>query len=145
MVFCYSDMRPHNFMVDDEGNISVVDFAHSSFVPSSFSKMVLVRWEHKIGRDLRSMVVIPATDGIDNTLALCAAAEAMVMGWASFVNLGCKLFGDSREGTLDEMGTPVPLLDEQGRPVEVSYDVEPRYQGPLPPPPPGFKRPIDLT
>lgn len=132
-------------MVDDNGQTFVVDFAHASFLPSSFSRMILVAAEYKIGRDLTSQVMIRATDGVDNSRALCAAGEAMAMGSGTFVALCESLFGDNRDfdPSQDEKRTwsRRVLRDEQGQPVEVSFDVPPPTYLPGPPAvaPPGFK------
>lgn len=145
MVFCYSDLWPHNFMVDDNGQTFIVDFAHASFLPSSFSKMILVAGEHKIGCDLTSQVMIPTTDGVDNSRALCVAGEAMVMGSGAFVRLCTTLFGDIREfdpsQAEERTWTRRVLRDEQGHPVEAVFEVPPqRYlKGPPAAPPPGWK------
>lgn len=96
MVFCYSDVWLGNFIIDEDGRVIVVDFADSSILPSSFSKFVLLDWE-KIKRDISALVKVPTTDGVDITLALCAAAGPIVMGPSSFVTTGRRIPGGEME------------------------------------------------
>ncbi|KAK1764401.1 hypothetical protein QBC33DRAFT_547117 [Phialemonium atrogriseum] len=96
MVFCYSDVWLGNFTIDEDGRLTVIDFADSSILLSSFSKFVLLDWE-KIKRDISALVKVPTTDGVDNTLALCTAAGPMVMGPSSFVTTGRRILGGEME------------------------------------------------
>lgn len=154
-MYCYSDLWPHNFMVDDAGQAYVVDFAFASFLPSSFSKMALRARRHKIGCDLSDQVTTPVTEGVDNTLALCDAAAAMVMASGMFHKMGRSLFGDAPEYTLmeeeEKTWTPRPLLDDQGRQLEVTLNFPesmrrkaPSRTGPPPIPPAGWKGVLSL-
>ncbi|CAI4217552.1 unnamed protein product [Parascedosporium putredinis] len=94
MVFCYSDLWLQNFMIDDDDNVAVVDFAVVSILPSSFSKLVLFGEDSKIGRDISNLVQIPTTKGVDNTAALYDVCAPMVFSPHVFASIGCKLPGD---------------------------------------------------
>ncbi|KAK2609345.1 hypothetical protein QQS21_002126 [Conoideocrella luteorostrata] len=154
MVFCYSDVWLGNFLIDNEGSITMVDFEDASILPSSFSRFILVGTRDKINRDIRDMVVVPTTKGIDNTSALFAVARPMVMGWGSFAKAGQKLLGYFTQDEPDQVhkvvrdaqGQPLILAIEPARPPQNPASTEP-----LPPPPPqprlppgvaGFPRPL---
>ena len=93
MVFCYSDVRLGNFIIDDNDNVSVLDFADTSILPSSFSKFVLSAGETKIKRDISGLVQLPTTEGVDNTAALRDVSGPMVMGPSSFATSGRQIPG----------------------------------------------------
>lgn len=140
MVFCYSDVWLQNFFLSNEGRtITVVDFSESSFLPSSFVKYVLSPGLSKIDRDISNLVVVPITEGVDNTAALHAVHGPMVIGWTSFVNVGRRLFGE--QVSQDERNY-TELVDEQGDPVVIPRREQARRESPprnwdisLPPPP----------
>ena len=115
MIFCYSDVWLDNFIIDDEDRVTVVDFEDASILPSSFSKFILAGTRDKIDRDIRDMVVIPKTEGVDNTSALIAIARPMMMGSGSFAKAGRKLLGYY---TVDENDVVDKVVtDAQGVPV----------------------------
>jgi hypothetical protein len=115
MVFCYSDVWLDNFIIDDEDRITVVDFEDASILPSSFSKFILAGTRDKIDRDIRKMVVVPETQGVDNTSALIAIAHPMMIGSGSFAKAGRKLLGYY---TVDEDDIVDKVVtDVQGNPV----------------------------
>lgn len=117
MVFCYSDVWLDNFILDDndKDRITVVDFEDASILPSSFSKFILAGTRDKIDRDIRNMVVVPETKGVDNTSALIALARPMMMGSGSFAKAGRKLLGYY---TIDEDDIVDKVVtDAQGVPV----------------------------
>ncbi|WEW60613.1 hypothetical protein PRK78_006100 [Emydomyces testavorans] len=71
MVFCYSDIRPENFIIDKDNQIFVIDFAHTSFLPSSFFKAnVRINSLWIVEYDLAQWINIPSREGIDNSLAV---------------------------------------------------------------------------
>lgn len=139
MVFCYSDVRPDNFIIDDEDCITVVDYEDASILPSSFSNFILTGTRDKIDRDIRHMVVIPKTEGVNNTSALIAIARPMMMGSGSFAKAGRKLLGyytvdedDIVDKVVtDAQGIPVCAFMEPLTPLDISITASP-----LPPPPP---------
>jgi hypothetical protein len=93
MIFCYSDIWLGNFIIDDGGHVTIVDFAHASILPSSFSKFALIRAMDMTGCDMSNWLVVPATPGVDNTSALLAASGPMVLGPSSFVTTGRRIPG----------------------------------------------------
>lgn len=129
MVFCYSDIWLGNFILDqDAKTVTVIDFSETAFLPSSFAKYVLAPGLTKIKRDISGLITVPSTEGVDNTAALHAVHEPMVMGWSGFVSAGVHLFGrlpPPEEGELTD------LLDENGDPIVI-----PRLKK-GPPTPPG--------
>ncbi|OAQ66518.1 aminoglycoside phosphotransferase [Pochonia chlamydosporia 170] len=115
MVFCYSDIWLGNFIIGDDDSITVVDFDDASILPSCFSKFVLVGTRYKIHRDIRGMVTVPETEGIDNTSALFDVARPMVMGSGSFGKAGQKLLKSYPRDEPDQVHKAV--TDKQGQPV----------------------------
>ncbi|KEZ43533.1 hypothetical protein SAPIO_CDS4441 [Scedosporium apiospermum] len=97
LVYGYSDVWLENFIISESGDIAVIDFSDTSILPSSFSRFVLSGAQSKIKRDISGLVQVPTTDGVDNTLALRAAAGPMVMGPSSFASLGRKMLGGDVE------------------------------------------------
>ncbi|RFU34105.1 hypothetical protein B7463_g2213, partial [Scytalidium lignicola] len=93
VIFCYSDVWLANFIIDQDGRVSVLDFADSSILPSSFSKFVLAGTRDKIGCDISGWVNVPETAGVDNTYALLSTSGPMVMGPSSFVSTGRRIPG----------------------------------------------------
>ncbi|TWU78814.1 hypothetical protein ED733_007311 [Metarhizium rileyi] len=139
MVFCYSDVWLGNFIIDEEGSITVVDCEDASILPSSFTRFILAGTRNKIERDIRDMVAVPSTEGIDNTSALCAVARPMVMGWGSFAKAGRKLLGSYERDEPDRVDKIV--LDAKGQPLMFALKPAgpPPYTAftwPIPPPPP---------
>lgn len=114
MVFCYSDIWLGNFIIDDDGNITVINFEDTSILPSSFPHFVLAGTRNKIGRDTRDLVVVPKTEGIDNTNGLIALAQPMLQGGGSLNKAGRKLLGSYTVEETDIVNKPV--LDDQGEP-----------------------------
>ncbi|KAK2608478.1 hypothetical protein QQS21_002940 [Conoideocrella luteorostrata] len=116
MVFCYSDVWLGNFIIDDDGGIVVVDFEDASILPSSFSRFSIAGAWDKIDRDIRDMVVVPKTEGIDNTSALFDVARPMVNGAGSFAKAGRRLLGNyDTENEPDQVHKLV--TDAQSQPV----------------------------
>lgn len=124
----------------------MIDFADCSILPSSFSKFVLSASQTKIKRDISELVILPTTDNIDNTLALCVAKAPMVMGPSSYATSGRRLLGNETEEKDDRIH--VVVRDSQGSPItDVPRKVLkiPGYEEslcfvdlpPLGPPPPG--------
>ncbi|KAG8407743.1 hypothetical protein J3459_018377 [Metarhizium acridum] len=140
MVFCYSDIWLGNFILDDEGRITVVDFEDASILPSSFSKLVLAGTWEKIDRDIRHMVVVPQAKDIDNTRALVAISYPIQV-CGGFANAGRKILGYYEIEEADKVDKVV--TDEQGQPLSApamtKLTLELRrpiaVEG-LPPPPP---------
>ncbi|QKX57150.1 uncharacterized protein TRUGW13939_04258 [Talaromyces rugulosus] len=131
MVFCYSDVWLDNFIIDDTDRIIVVNFEDVNILPSSFSKFILAGTRDKIGRDVRHMVVVPETEGVDNTSALIAVARPMMIGSGSFAKAGRKLLGyytrdedDVVDKTVtDAQGVPVYAFMEPSGPPDVPVPV----------------------
>ncbi|KAH7033064.1 uncharacterized protein B0I36DRAFT_240911 [Microdochium trichocladiopsis] len=88
LIFCYSDIHLDNFIIDDRDQISVVDFADTSYLPSSFQKFDLLGTREKLGFDLTAIVKTPATQGIDNTAVLFETYPSLVVSFSSFVKAG---------------------------------------------------------
>ncbi|KND91581.1 hypothetical protein TOPH_03825 [Tolypocladium ophioglossoides CBS 100239] len=78
LVFCYSDIWLGNFIIDDS-RITIIDFSEASILPSSFSKHAVAWRESQIRCNISHLVVIPTTNGVDNTSALREATSAMAM------------------------------------------------------------------
>jgi hypothetical protein len=93
MVFCNSDLWLGNFIIDQDDRVTIIDFAQTSILPSSFSKFVLWPTENKLGYNITDLVDVPSTEGIDNMKALRAVAGPMVMGSSSFVSTGRQVPG----------------------------------------------------
>ncbi|KAL7623752.1 hypothetical protein AAE478_005305 [Parahypoxylon ruwenzoriense] len=93
MVFCYSDVWLDNFIIGEDGSVSVIDFADTSFLPLSFARFVLLGTAGKINYDISQYVSLPTTTGVDNTHALMAVAGPMMMGPGSFVKVGRQIPG----------------------------------------------------
>lgn len=133
MVFCYSDVWLDNFIIDDRDRITVVDFEDASILPSSFSKFILAGTRDKIDRDIRHMVVVPETEGVDNTSALIAIARPMMMGSGSFAKAGRKLLGHytvEEDDIVDKVvkdaqGVPVYAFMEPLAPPDVPISASP--------------------
>lgn len=117
MVFCYSDVWLKNFFLDDQGNITVIDFEDASIVPSSFARFVAANAREKIRRDIKDLVVVPQTDGIDNVATLHAIQGPSVIGGGSLSAVGRKLFG-RYEPELEDFTVDKIMVDEEGNPVE---------------------------
>lgn len=141
MVFCFSDVWLGNFIIDQDGGITVIDFADASILPSSFSRFVLLDASDNIRRDISDLVSIPATEGVDNTEALAAVAGSMVMGWYFFAKAGIRLLGRRFDALEDRVWKP--LLDTHGCPVTATrpepkprtpneFDHLPPREGPAP-------------
>jgi hypothetical protein len=116
MVFCYSDVWLGNFIIDDNDDISVIDFADASILPSSFSKYVLSPGEatDKIKRDIGGQVQVPTTDGVDNTVPLLDLMGTMVMGPSPFTTSGRRLPGGKDEMNGNSAFTTSPLPQPVG-------------------------------
>jgi hypothetical protein len=95
MVLCYSDLFPGNFIIDDEDNITIIDFSDTSIVPSSFVKYAL--WDHRLGFDISQWVYIPTSEGVDNFESLLSVQGRMVIGPSSYAKLGRRLRGGDKE------------------------------------------------
>lgn len=95
MVFHHSDLYPDNFIIADNGEITVIDFSDTSVLPSSFAKYSLT--ENRLGFAIKGRVYIPVTEGVDNTFPLLAAFGPMVMGSYSFAMMGKRTPGGDME------------------------------------------------
>lgn len=95
MVFCYSDLWPDNFMIDDTGRAAVIDFADVSILPSSFSKCSLR--DNRLGFDISERVKVPNTEGVDNSEALAAVSGRMAIASFFLYRLGQRLPGGDKE------------------------------------------------
>jgi hypothetical protein len=119
MIFCYSDVWLDNFIIDEENedHITIVDFEDASILPSSFAKFILAGTRDKIDRDIRDMVVVPCTEGVDDTATLIALAHPLMMGSGSFAQIGRKILGyyDIQENDNVEK----LVTDTSGHPVSV--------------------------
>lgn len=91
MVFCQSDMFHGNFMIDDDGNVVMIDFALSSIVPSSFAKYAALGIDIRHDYPILEWVDVPSTDGIDNVAALGACRAPFVQGSHSFAMIGRRI------------------------------------------------------
>ncbi|WEW61239.1 hypothetical protein PRK78_006729 [Emydomyces testavorans] len=99
MIFCHSDLWFGNFMIDQDGRVTVIDFANTSILPSSFSKFLLLPSQNRLRSVVSKWVSIPSTDGVDNTAALADASGPMIMGQSSFASIGRRVPGNlNREG-----------------------------------------------
>lgn len=108
-------MRLGNFILDDEGRVTVVNFEDASILPSSFCKFALATTPQKMDRDMRDMVTVPQAKDIDNTLALISLEYPILVGSGSFTAFGCRLLGDYDVEKVDVVDKVV--TDEQGQPV----------------------------
>lgn len=132
MVFCYGDIWLENFIIDDQkSRVTVIDFSEANYLPSSFSKWLLLG-SGKIRRNISSLVVIPSTEGIDNTEALRDAGAFMIQCSSSFNKFGLRLVSqwpgaqehsdslDRKYRSIDKVDKVV--VDSQGRPVVTGAD-----------------------
>lgn len=134
MVFCYSDIWLGNFILDDEGRITVVDFELASILPSSFSKFALADSRSKMNRDIGPMVVVPQAKDIDNTRAL-SAISCLVQVRAGFAKAGRKILGYYEMEEVDRVDKLV--TDEHGQPVSAPAETSVTPEsGPEPEPEP---------
>lgn len=93
MVFCYADVWPVNFLMVQDGNITVVDFKDASILPVSFPHVPLKCLVDQILRNITDNVKVPEATA-NKASALKAFNETIkVRGFAS---LGSRLFGSSR-------------------------------------------------
>ncbi|KAH8908603.1 hypothetical protein BR93DRAFT_966660 [Coniochaeta sp. PMI_546] len=81
MVFCYSDLWPDNFMIDDTGRAAVIDFAD----------------DNRLGFDISERVKVPTTEGVDNSEALAAVSGRMAIESFFLYRLGQRLPGGDKE------------------------------------------------
>ncbi len=140
MVFCYSDIWLDNFILDqDAESITVIDFSETAYLPSCFAKFALATGASKINRDIRDLVTVPTTEGVDNTEALYAVHGPMIMGPGGFERAGNSLFGHQPPEEEVEL---LDLTDENGDPVVVQ-----RREGEPPPRkgPEHYLPPVNLT
>ncbi|KAK2816752.1 hypothetical protein FQN49_008018 [Arthroderma sp. PD_2] len=93
MVFNHIDIWPGNIIVDENGVITIIDFAGASILPSSFVKYSLSSSLKNPEYKLLPWVDVPSTEGVDNTKALFAASGPIVMGSASFARVGQRVPG----------------------------------------------------
>ena len=123
LVFCQSDLYLGNFMIDQHGNVTAIDFAFTSVLPSSFSKFAILAIDGSDEYPMLEWVNVPSANGIDNTAALCAAVAPMVMGPSSFATCGRRIPGAEWE--------PEYATNEDGLPVRQHVgpydDVIPTY------------------
>lgn len=119
MVFCYSGIFLDNFIIDDDNSITVVNFKDASILPSCFCKYALVAARHHIRRDIRGMVTVPETEGIDNMSALYAIGYPMLVGSGSFWKAGQRFLGPYTRDAPDQVHKVV--TDEQGQPVTMTF------------------------
>ncbi|KAI0415921.1 hypothetical protein F5X98DRAFT_376301 [Xylaria grammica] len=95
LVFCQSDVYPDNFMINDAGDITVIDFADVSILPSSFATFQL--YNNRLGFNIRGKVWVPTTEGVDNTQALLAVCGRMPICRGLLENIAAKLPGGDEE------------------------------------------------
>ncbi|OBT84845.1 hypothetical protein VE02_05919 [Pseudogymnoascus sp. 03VT05] len=107
MVFCQSDNYHENFMIDADDRVTAIDFADLSIAPPSLAKYASVGVGYRLHFDFRQWVEVPATEGIDNTVAMMAVSGAIVMGSNSFYKLGRRLPGGDDE-TQDRINQALP-------------------------------------
>ncbi|GBF65388.1 hypothetical protein TMEN_8105 [Trichophyton mentagrophytes] len=93
LVFSHPDIWPGNIIIGDDGCTTIIDFAGSSILPSSFVKYSITTTKKYREYDLMSWVDIPCPDGIDNVKALFAISGPMVMGSGSFARAGWRVPG----------------------------------------------------
>jgi hypothetical protein len=63
---CYGNIWPENFILDlGQGLVTIIDFAFSSILPSSFAKYALRVGGMKIDVKLDDLVKVPTTDGVE--------------------------------------------------------------------------------
>lgn len=123
MVYCYSDLWLENFIIGEEGEITVIDFSEVSFLPSSFFKFALESKGDRLNRDITALITVPETEGIDNIDALRLAAAPMIMASSSFARAGYAMLGRPPAKTIDRVEKPI--FDEGGHPVEVVLEDPP--------------------
>ncbi|EZF24661.1 hypothetical protein H112_02767 [Trichophyton rubrum D6] len=99
LVFSHPDIWPGNIIIGDDGRTTIIDFAGSSILPSSFVKYSLSSSKKDREYNLMTWVDLPCPDGIDNVKALWAISDPMIMGTASFARAGWRVPG---------YGNPVP-------------------------------------
>ncbi|KAF3480163.1 uncharacterized protein GIQ15_05510 [Arthroderma uncinatum] len=102
MVFCHSDAWPGNFIINKQGHVTVVDFSEVSILPSSFAKYAITPSVKDHEYSLLPWIDVPSTDGVDNTRALFAATNPMIMGAGSFAKAGKRIPG------YDRIPSPIP-------------------------------------
>ncbi|OAA59033.1 Protein kinase-like domain protein [Niveomyces insectorum RCEF 264] len=60
LVYCFSDLHMSNFMIDEDGRMAVVDFAHTSFVPASMA--LFPARTNRLYFDISALVDIPGAN-----------------------------------------------------------------------------------
>ncbi len=83
-----------NLMIDSYGSLVAIDLSEASVLPPSFAKNI---WENRLGFEVEERVLILATEGIDNTPALLAAAgfdcdrlRTVFSNWAAIGTRRCR-------------------------------------------------------
>lgn len=93
MVFCYSDINGGNFIVDDENQVTIVDFDELSILPLSFAKYVLLaNGFDGLGLCIRPWVKFPDTEQ-DNASTLLDLSAPIIQGSLSFHRVGLRVPG----------------------------------------------------
>jgi hypothetical protein len=117
LIFCYSDIWLDNFIIDENGRVVVIDFEDASILPASFANFVLASTRDKIKRNIRPLVHVPMTDGVDNTKALYAIFGPMVQGAGSFAKAGRQRLGLGTCTVHKDPELHQLVTDKHGRPL----------------------------
>lgn len=90
MVYCFSDIHPANFMIDNNGGIVVVDFAETSILPATFALCRI--HSNRLDFDVTKLVPVPGAT-YDNMRALGTAGRRLICGTVSFTYMGKRVEG----------------------------------------------------
>ncbi|KAL2007662.1 hypothetical protein VTN00DRAFT_7644 [Thermoascus crustaceus] len=84
LICCYSDIYRHNFPVDKQGQVWVVDFDHAGVLPASFMSFALdLRFKDPLPPALRA-ALIPNVERTKNLRAMQKAFRIMQMAVDEF-------------------------------------------------------------
>ncbi len=95
LVFCQSDPYPDNFIIDDAGHVTAIDFSEVSILPASFAKFAVLD-RRKAGKALRRGVQVPMAEGIDNSIAIAVVGSKYATGPYGYVVIGARHRGRGR-------------------------------------------------
>ncbi|EFQ98072.1 hypothetical protein MGYG_08917 [Nannizzia gypsea CBS 118893] len=95
MVFCYTDIHPGNFIISDDGHITIIDFSETSILPSSFARYAVISSYHNPEYKIAPWIDIPGDcdEVAENTFALFESSRKLVMSYHRFCEIGDRLFG----------------------------------------------------
>ncbi|EEQ35141.1 uncharacterized protein MCYG_07960 [Microsporum canis CBS 113480] len=91
MVFCFSDIHPGNFIISDDGRVTIIDFSETSILPCSFAKYAIISSWHNPEYNIAPWIDIPGDEGVENTYALFEASRKLAPEYPA-LNLDPSLF-----------------------------------------------------